>query len=101
MFKDLEGPLREDVSQIWVQNQETRKQGTSGQKWLSGQDFRDQAADKQGVMPGPEAEVRHNRWIDGLYPVSGPSIFHMSGSGLDAGDPEWRKSRTPGASRLW
>lgn len=84
MFKDLEGPLREDVSQIWVQNQETRKPRTLGQKWLSGQDFWDQAAaDKQGVMPGLEAEVRHNPLIDCLYPVSGPSS-----SGLDAGDPE-------------
>lgn len=57
-------------------------------------DFRDQAADKQGVMPGPEAEVRHNHLIDCLYPVSEPSSFQMSGSGLDVGGPELRKSST-------
>lgn len=42
----------------------------------------------------PVAEVRGNSLIDSLYHVSGPSILHMSGSGLDAADPERRKSCT-------
>lgn len=46
------------------------------------------------VRTGPVAEVRCNSLIDSLYRVSGPSILHMSGSGLDVGDPERRKSCT-------
>lgn len=77
------------------------QEGNSGQKWPSAPDFQDQAGHKQGVRPDSEAEVTNNRLIDSLYQVSGLNIFYMSGSGLDAGDPEGRKPCTPGTSSLW
>ena len=79
----------------------TRRSGSKGVRaemaWISGTR---QVVSKEW---GPVQRLRSDTtgWlIDWLDWVSVLSIFHMSGSGLDARDPQWRISYTPGTSSL-
>lgn len=86
VLKDLEGHLREDASQVRVQNQEARKQETQGRSGLLGciSGARQETSREGGLVRGCGQACQLDR---SLVSSLGPSIFLMSGSGLDAGIP--------------